>query len=346
MTTTVYLCTILRLNAIGIIVDFLGILSITCHDFNNIYFFRVTMNKRLSQLTKLAQTTFTAVIALNLWVNPSLAGDPFRTNEPRNIGDNTEAAFQAIFQKGDYLAAESYLEKAISTEPNEPLAYAMKASLAYANKDLAKLETYSQKTLEAAEKLIATDKLRGNIYTAVGHFFQGATIITREGTLRGAPQALTRLRQVYQYLDRAEAIAPQDPELNLLKGYMDLMLAVNLPFANPDDAIARLKVNAGPKYLADRGIAVAYRDLKQYSQALEYVNSALKTTSEHPELYYLKAQILREQGQQLKSQSIIQEAVVNFDKALAKRSQLPADLVKQIERERNNTFNTLNSWNN
>jgi tetratricopeptide (TPR) repeat protein len=304
------------------------------------------MNKRLSQLTKLAQTTFTVAIAVNFWVNPSLAGDPFRTNQPRNIGDKTEAAFNAIFQQGDYLAAQSYLQQAISTEANEPLAYAMKASLAYANKDLAQLETYSQKTLEAGEKLIATDQLRGNIYTAVGHFFQGATIITREGTLKGAPQALTRLRQVYQYLDRAEAIAPEDPELNLLKGYMDLMLAVNLPFTSPEDAINRLKVNAGPKYLAHRGIAVAYRDLKQYSQALEYVNSALKVTPEHPELYYLKAQILREQGQQLKSQSMIQEAVVNFDKALAKRSQLPPDLVRQIERERNNTFNSLNNFNN
>ncbi|TVP68057.1 MAG: hypothetical protein EA343_00190 [Nodularia sp. (in: Bacteria)] len=298
-----------------------------------------------AKLSKLAQRTFAAAIALNLWVNPSLAGDPFRTNEPRNIGDNTEAAFKAVFQQGDYLAAESYLQKAISSEPNEPLAYALKASLAYANKDFATLDTYSKKTLAAGQKLIATDQLRGNIYIAVGHFFEGATIITRDGTLRGAPQALTRLRQVYQHLDRAEAIAPQDPELNLLKGYMDLMLSVNLPFANPDDAIARLKTNAAPKYLADRGIALAYRDLKQYSQALEYVNSALKTTSDHPELYYLKAQILREQGQKAKSQSIIQEAVVNFDKALTKRSQLPADLVRQIERERNNTVNHLNNLN-
>ncbi|WP_414552301.1 Sll0314/Alr1548 family TPR repeat-containing protein [Anabaena sp. CCY 0017] len=296
-----------------------------------------------AKLSKLAQNTFAAAIALNFWVSPSLAGDPFRTNQPRNIGDNTEAAFKAVFQQGNYPAAESYLQKATSSESNEPLAYAMKASLAYANKDFATLGTYSKKTLETGQKLIATDELRGNIYTAVGHFFEGATIIARDGTLRGAPQALTRLRQVYQYLDRAEAIAPQDPELNLLKGYMDLMLSVNLPFANPDDAIARLKANAGPKYLADRGIALAYRDLKQYSQALEYVNSALKTTSDHPELYYLKAQILRKQGQQAKSRSIIQDAVVNFDKALTKRSQLPADLVRQIERERNNTFNQLNS---
>ncbi|MBE9049259.1 tetratricopeptide repeat protein [Nostocales cyanobacterium LEGE 11386] len=306
-----------------------------------------------ARFTRLAQTTFLAAIAygaalpitLNLWVNPSVAGDPFRTNEPRQIGDNTEAAFKAVFQQGDYPAAERYLQQAISSEPSEPLAYAMKASLAYANKDLATLDTYSKKTLEAGQKLITTDKLRGNIYTAVGHFFEGAAILTREGTLKGAPQALTRLRQVYQHLDRAEAIAPQDPELNLLKGYMDLMLAVNLPFANPDDAIERLKANAAPQYLADRGIAIAYRDLKRYPQALEYVNSALKATSDNPELYYLKAQILREQGQKVKSQSMIQEAVTNFDKALTKKSQLPASLVKQIERERNHSIKQLNNQN-
>lgn len=301
------------------------------------------MDKRLfgGKFTGLTQIslTVTVAMALNLWVSPTFAGDPFRTTEPRNIGENTEAAFQAVFQKGDYLAAENYLQKAMSSEPDEPLAYAMKASLAYANKDWATLNTCSQKTLQAGQKLLATDELRGNIYTAVGHFLTGATILVREGTFKGAPQALNRLRQVYQYLDRAEAIAPQDPELNLLKGYMDLMLAVNLPFADPDDAIARLKTNAAPQYLADRGIALAYRDLKQYSQALVYVNSALKITSEHPELYYLKAQILREQGQEAKSPSIMQAALDNFDKALSKKSQLPASLVRQIQRERNNTVN-------
>ncbi|CEJ45144.1 Sll0314/Alr1548 family TPR repeat-containing protein [Umezakia ovalisporum] len=294
-------------------------------------------------LSQLVHTGFVAAIALNLWVNPSLAADPFRTQEPRNIGENTEAAFKAVFQQGNYPLAESYLQKAISSDPNEPLVYAMKASLAYANKDLSTLDSYSKKTLEAGEKLIATDELRGNMYTAVGHFFAGATILTREGVLKGTPEALNRLRKVYQHLDRAEAIAPQDPELNLLKGYMDLMLAVNLPFASPDEAIAKLKANAAPQYLAHRGIALAYRDLKQYSQALEYVNSALKSTSEHPELYYLKAQILRKQGEKAKSPSIMEEALVNFDKALTKRSQLPADLVRQIERERNNTFNHLNN---
>ena len=295
-----------------------------------------------ARLTSVVQSAFGAAIALNLWVNPSLAGDPFRTSEPHQIGDQTEAAFKAIFQQGNYSAAERYLQQALSKEPNEPLAYAMKASLAYGNKDWAKLDTYSQKTLETGQKLISTDPLRGNLYTAVGHFLEGAVILTREGTVNGVPQAFGRLRQVYEYLDKAEAISANDPELNLIKGYMDLLLAVNLPFASPDQAIGRLEQNAAPQYLVERGIALAYRDLKRYSQALEYVNRAIKTTSDNPEIYYLKAQILKELGKKEKSQQLIQEAIANFDKALTKKSQLPGDLVKQIEGERKNAISLNN----
>jgi tetratricopeptide (TPR) repeat protein len=219
----------------------------------------------------------------------------------------------------------------------------MKASLAYTNKDLATLDTYTKKTLETAQNLIPSDPLRGNLYAAVGLFLEGAAILQREGTVKGAPQALSRLQQVYDHLDKAEAVSANDPELNLLKGYMDLMLAVNLPFSNPEQAIQRLEKNAAPQYLADRGIALAYRDLKQYSQALEYANRALKVTPDNPESYYLKAQILREQARKEKNSQLMQEAVGNFDKALSKKSQLPSDLTKQIERERRRAAESLSS---
>ncbi len=289
---------------------------------------------RSAKLETFVQVSLTATLFLNVWVNPSVAADPFRTKEARNIGDKTEAAFKAIFQQGDYKAAEAYLQQALISEPNEPLAHAMKASLAYTNKDWTTLDTYSKKTLEIGQKLIASDPLRGNIYTAVGHFLEGAALVRRQGTVNGATQALSKLQEVYKYLDKAQAISANDPELNLLKGYMDLMLAVNLPFANPQQAIERLDKNAAPEYLADRGIAYGYRDLKQYNQALEYVNRALKATSNNPEVYYLKAQILRGMAGKEKNQQLLQEAVINFDQALAKKSQLPAGLVKQIERER------------
>ncbi len=295
----------------------------------------------VSAIANLAKIAFATAFTLNIWVSPSLGADPFRTTKPRNIGDKTEAAFKAIFQQGDYQTAERYLQQALSTERNEPLAYAMKASLAYMNQDWTTLDTYSKKTLETAQKLMTSDPLRGNLYTAVGDFLEGAVILSREGTLKGAPQALSRLRQVYDNLDKAEAISANDPELNLLKGYMDLMLAVNLPFANPEQAIERLQKNAAPRYLVDRGVAIAYRDLKQYNQALDYANRALKQTSDNPELYYLKAQILKEQAKKDTNQQLMQEAIINFDKALAKKSQLPTNLVKQIEHERGNAVKRL-----
>ena len=299
--------------------------------------FSVSPGLTSKKIVNFAKAAFLSLVALNLWINPTLAADPFPRKQPRNIGDKTEAAFKAIFKQGNYQEAQKYLQQAISEEASEPLAHAMKASLAYNNEDLTTLESYSAKTLDTAKKLISSDPLRGNLYAAVGYFLEGALILTREGTVNGAPKALSHLREVYKHLDKAEAISPQDPELNLIKGYMDLMLAVNLPFANPQEAIKRLEQNAGPQYLVDRGIALAYRDLNKYSEALNYANRALEITSDNPELYYLKAQILRQQAEKQKNPELRPEAIAHFDLALEKKSQLPANLVKQIERERRRT---------
>ncbi len=278
--------------------------------------------------------TSATILAISLWVSPALAQDPFRVTNQRLIGDNTEAAFQSIFKEGNYAAAERYLQQAESSEPNEPLAYALKASLAFTNKDLDSLSSYSQKTLVTAQQLMSTDPLRGNLYSAIGHFLQGAAALSRDGTVKGMPQALSELRQVYDYLDKAKVISATDPELNLVQGYMDLMLAVNIPFSNPEQAIAQLEKFAGPRYLAERGLAIGYRDLDEYTKALEYVERAMQDTPDNPELFYLKGQILIKQGNSKKETTLVQEGVNNFDKALAKKEQLPASLVRQIERER------------
>lgn len=300
------------------------------------------MNRRVSASKVFATIASVGAFTLSLWASPTLAQDPFRATYQHSIGEKTEAAFRAIFEQGNYTLAERYLQQAQSSEPNEPLAYAMRASLAYSkNQDFNSLEEYGKKTLETAEQLIRKDPLRGNLYAAVGHFLQGAAVVSREGTVKGTPAALGELRQVYSYLDRAEAISPTDPELNLVRGYMDLMLAVNLPFANPEQAIARLEKFAGPRHLAYRGLALAYRDLKQYPQAITSVDRALRSAANNPELYYLKGQILSSQGKRQNNQSILREAVKNFDLAIAKKDQLPADLVKQIERERRKTAQRL-----
>ncbi|HEY9749980.1 MAG TPA: Sll0314/Alr1548 family TPR repeat-containing protein [Allocoleopsis sp.] len=266
----------------------------------------------------------TAAIALSLWGNPAFAGDPFRTSSPHAIGKNTEAAFRAIFERGDYQAARKYLAQA---EPNEPLSYAMKASLAYIDKDWAALRTNATKTRETAEQLRKTDPLRGNLYVGVGEFMEGAYIVSQEGTVRGTPQALNKLQRVFQALNAAEKISPQDPELNIVKGFMDLMLAVNLPFANPADAVERLNKYAQPRYLAYRGIAIGYRDLNQQTQAMQFVDQALKLTPNNPDLFYLKAQVLVKQGKN-------QESLEFFRKALDKQAQLPRQLRNQIAYER------------
>jgi tetratricopeptide (TPR) repeat protein len=285
-----------------------------------------------------------SAIALGICINSAVAGDPFRTSNPQAIGPNTETAFKTMFQQGNYKQAKAQVQQALLAEPNEPLAYAMAASLSYIEQDFNSMNSYAQKTREIGEQLTKTNPLRGNIYTAAGHFLEGANGIAKEGTAKGAPQALNKLRVVFQYLDAAEKIAPNDPELNLLKGYMDLMLASNLPFSNPSEAIKRLEEKASPRYLAYRGMAVGYRDLKKYDRALEFANKSLAETPSNPEILYLKAQVLFAQAKtQSNNKTLLEEARKNFDAALAKPDQLPRSLVAEIFFQQCKTRNRLDS---
>lgn len=307
---------------------------------------------RKSQKAIASFLSFTT-LALNLSMSPAIAGDPFRTQKPHNIGPKTEAAFKAMFQDGNYKLAKDFLTQAVSTESNEPLVYAMLASLSYMTNDLSGLNNYATKTRKVAETLSQTDSLRGNIYIAVSIFLEGSYFLAKEGSVTGGTKALGKLREVFQYLDNAEKIDANDPELNLLKGYMDLLLATNLPFSNPSDAISRLQDKGKPNYLSNRGIAIGYRDLKQYDQALQYVEKALGETPNNPEISFLKAQILVNQGRDLQetgeknkdnnrlmqAQNLFQQAQKTFQIATAKSKQLPKNLVKDMSFEmcRNDT---------
>lgn len=285
------------------------------------------MIRRVSSLKKLlvvvASITTTAVWTFGS-AAPSFAKDPFRTTNTRDISDNLESAFNALFKEGNYVEGEKYLKKANS---DDPLAYSLKAAIAFLNQDIPSFETHSQKVTQSATTLIKTDPLRGNLYLAVGNFFEGAGIYTKD-KFAGLPAALTKLQDVFRYMNAASKIDARDPELSLLKGYMDMLLATNLPFSNPDDAIQQLKEYGSPKYLAYRGIAIAYRDLKKLDQALDAVDQSLKDTPNNPEMFYLKAQILFKQKK-------LAESVNWFDQALAKRAQLPEGVVKDITNERN-----------
>ncbi|MBW4442485.1 MAG: hypothetical protein KME10_14875 [Plectolyngbya sp. WJT66-NPBG17] len=286
--------------------------------------------------SKLAQQVSAAALMVGMLASPSLAKDPFRTTNPRPISDRTEAAFRAIFEKGDYRNIQTLLNQ---TDPNEPLSFALKGLVAYTSFQgesdpqrkqalLNDFKTYATQTRTTAEQLAKSDPLRGNIYQAAGTILEGGYIAATQGTVRGIPQILGNLQQAFRYLDAAERVDPKDPELNLIKGLIDLTLSanLNLPLSSPTDAIARLEQTAQPRYLADRGLAVGYRDLKQFDKALQAVDRALSKTPSNPELSYLKAQIL------VRSQRD-RDSIPLFETALSKKDQLPAATVQQIQRE-------------
>ena len=275
--------------------------------------------------------TLSLCIAMGVGLNHDAgwAKDPFREKNPRDIGKHTEKAFKTIFLEGNYKTVTEELNLAESEESDEPLAHAMLASLAYTEKDWESIKKYATKTIESAKILSQTDPLRGNLYLAVGHFMDGAYVYEKEGPL----DAINKLQLVFKFLDRAEDSDPDDPEFNLIKGYMDLLLAVNLPFSKPEQAIARFESYAAPNYLVERGLAVAYRDLEQYKKALKYADRALETAPENPEHYYLKGQILRQIGNRKNSVKSLEEARENFELALEKSDRLPDFVLKTLKRE-------------
>lgn len=285
-------------------------------------------------LTTKRTSLLTGLLMLTLSLSSTaLAADPFREKAARDIGEHTEDAFTTVFLMGNYNGAREPLKLAETKEGDEPLAHALRASLAYTEEDWETIKVYALKTLQAADKLKATDPVRGNLYLAVGHFLDGAYRYEKEG----AVSAIQKLQLVFKHFDAAEDVDPKDPELNLIKGYVDLLLAVNLPFSSPDQAIARFKANASPNYLVNRGIAVAYRDLKKYDKALASVNKALDIAPNNPEHYYLKGQILRKIGKKNQDIAILEAALKNFGKAIDKEAQLPTFIVKPLKREMRQT---------
>jgi len=288
------------------------------------------LNKFKTYLKQIVGTIPLSIVAIaTIASSPVLAEDPFRTENSRDIGKHTEKAFKTIFLEGDYKTVREELKIAESEEASEPLIYAMLASLAYTEGDWESIQEYALKTLETAQILSEADPVRGNLYLAVGHFMDGAYLYEKEGPLN----AIEKLQLVFKFLDRAEDSDPDDPELNLIKGYMDLLLAVNLPFSKPEQAISRFEDYAAPNYLVQRGLAVAYRDLQQYAQALKYADKALETAPDNPEHYYLKGQILRQMGKKKKDLKVLEAAQENFALALKKSDLLPDFVLKTLQRE-------------
>jgi tetratricopeptide (TPR) repeat protein len=254
-------------------------------------------------------------------------------------GSNIEKAKEAMFRDGDYVRARQYLDSARKTEPNEPLVYAMSTLYPFSAGDLAQVKVYSEKTSQAGKRLMATNPLRGNLYQGVGGAIDTAYELKKNGPLG----ALNKLQVVFKYMDAAKKINPNDPELNLIKGYMDLLLAVNVPFSDSNQAIEQLK-NSEPKYLAYRGIYIGYRDLKEYDKALNAINTAIKLAPNNPELTYYKAQILAVKGKENKSSGAndLRESIKLFESAYQKHDRLLTSTIVQILSERCQAKSALN----
>jgi len=266
-------------------------------------------------------------LALLPLMQPGWAGDPFRLQSPHEISATSEQVFYAMFRDGDYVEARAGLNNADSAATSDPLFHALAAAFAYLDADWDTLAAKAALTQQTATQLTPTDPLRGNLYEAVGIFLEGAHILQTDGIARGTPKALGMLQQVFDRMDAAEQVDPQDPELNLLKGYMDLLLAVNLPFADPEKAIDRLGTYGYPTYVAQRGIALGYRDLERDPEALAAIEVAIAAAPDNPDLLYLKAQILRRLDR-------TDESLAYFDQALTYAEQLPSKTLLQIAFER------------
>jgi tetratricopeptide (TPR) repeat protein len=284
-------------------------------------------------ITRSAIVLSTGSILLGSVAAPSWAGDPFGRNKP--IGDKTEKVFRAIFDDGDYITAEKLIGDAEKAEPDEPLIHALRASLLFAksantsdtDKGNTKLFFNAAKSTQAAaEKLKKTDAARGNLYLAVGNFLESAHVIAQNGIVKGTPEALGKLTNAFQYLGEAEKLDSKDPEFNIMKGSMDLMLAVNvnLPLSDANAAIERVK-QAKPSYISNRVLAWGFRDMDKLDDANKSVDAALKETPQNPELHYLKGQILVKQKKKA-------ESVPFFKTALSKsnREKLPDSLKAQF----------------
>ncbi|GAB4214121.1 MAG: Sll0314/Alr1548 family TPR repeat-containing protein [Synechococcales cyanobacterium] len=261
------------------------------------------------------------ILSGSLCSGPAWAKDPFRSgSQARPMTAELEGAFREVFCFGRYTSTRSRLEAAIQGSPDEPLAYALLSALAFQEGKLDEYAQLAQQTREVGSRLKSQDPVRGNLYEGIGQGMEAAYGVVKEGVVIGLPKALPLLNQMFTSLRAAQAADANDPEVNLFVGYIDLLLT------NREKALAQFQ-KASPIYMALRGQSLTYRDMGNFAMALSTAEQALQTGCDNPELHYLKAQALV--GLQRDA-----DAVTSFDRALALGSQLPQDLLTQIQRER------------
>jgi tetratricopeptide (TPR) repeat protein len=259
--------------------------------------------------------------------SPALAQDPFRTGpDARPIGPALGSAFEDFFRTGEFQKASQKLTKAQKENPNEPLVYTLQAAIAYLNGQRDKMLELTQKTRDVSQAIEAKDAARSHLYRGIAQGLEGSSYYLKDG-LSGIPKALTYVSSMFLEIDKARQLAPDDPEVNLLVGYINTLLN------KYDDALGQFR-KAGPPYLSYRGQALVYRDTKAYPKAQAMVEKALAAAPKNPDLLYLKGQIFA-------LQSNPTEAIALFDQALTVGKQLPESTRKQISIERTNQMTQL-----
>ena len=277
------------------------------------------------------QTTISSIVASKPAPKPSSNMVLPVTGTKMKQGSNVERAKEAMFREGDYVKAKQYLNSALKTEPNEPLTYAMNTLYPFSAGDYESVRDYGEKTTKAAERLMKTNPLRGNLYQGVGLAILSAYELKKANG--GALGALSKLQKVFEYIDKAKKIDSNNSELNLIKGYMDLLLAVNVPFSDTNQAIEQLQ-GAQPRYLALRGMYIGHRDLKEYDRANTAIDAARKIAPQNPELTYYKAQLLAIRGREKNNEAELKESIKLFEVAYKGRDRLLLLTISQILSER------------
>lgn len=259
-------------------------------------------------------------VVLVLGSCPAKAADPFRSGSAaRPLGPALQAAFESFFRDGDYESAAQKLNKAQQQNPGEPLVYTLQAALAYQNGQLDRVTALVQKTRQAAQGMSETDPSRSHLYLGLAQGLEASSYYLKDGIL-GLPKVLTYVPSMFLEFKAAKDLAPDDPEINLFVGYIDVLLTKH------DEALKEFRKST-PAYLAFRGQALAYRDKKAYDDAQAMAEKALAAAPRNPDLFYLRGQILALQGKPA-------QAIEAFDRAIELGTQLPESIKKQLRRER------------
>jgi tetratricopeptide (TPR) repeat protein len=285
------------------------------------------MKPYLSHFFKSVSASTLALLVIASTAMPSFAADPFRTKNARPISNETQKVFELMFRDGNYTDAVKYVDAAVIADPNEPLIFVLRASTAFAKADYLGMQKDAKRVRTNAEALKGKDNLRAFTYMAVADLLEAGYIFKTEG-LASAGKILPMVSGIFDNLQKAKDIAPEDPELNLIKGYVDMLIASVFPLSDLETALESLKVYAAPDYLKWRGIAIAYRDANKTNLALDAVNKAIASAPENPELNYLKGQLLWSQGG-----SNVAAAKQQFEIALTKSEQMNTGVLADVREQ-------------